>query len=221
TAGSYGKEYADEKGFNVVFYDSYGTGTTDLTPILTKAKAAEPAIFLNPGSFLDAMLLMKQMRELDFNIKLIWPGTGAVLEEFYDSNGKYAEGCVTCTQWEEGFLYRQDFGPSHDEFIDAYQKEYDEMTNYTAATGYQQGLVVQKAMEHSSDPLDSDSVRKTAGEIEMTTFYGKYKVDSETGWQIGHQMGVVQWQNGKKAVVWPLEAGAKEVWYPLKKWSDM
>jgi branched-chain amino acid transport system substrate-binding protein len=221
TAGSYGKEYADEKGFNVVFYDSYGSGTTDLTPILTKAKAAEPAIFLNPGSFADAMLLMKQMRELDFNIKLIWPGTGAVLGEFYDSNGKYAEGCVTCTQWEEGFLYRQDFGPSHDEFIDEYEKTYEEMTNYTAATGYQQGLVIQRAMELASDPLDSNSVRKAAGEMEMTTFYGKYKVDPVTGWQIGHHMGVVQWQNGNKIVVWPLEAGAKELWYPSKKWSEM
>jgi branched-chain amino acid transport system substrate-binding protein len=55
----------------------------------------------------------------------------------------------------------------------------------------------------------------------MTTFYGKYKVDPETGWQIGHQMGVVQWQNGKKTIVWPLEAGAKELWYPSKKWSEM
>lgn len=221
TAGSYGKEYADEKGFNVVFYDKYGTGITDLTPILTKAKAAEPTIFLNPGSFGDAMLLMKQMRELDFNIKLVWPGTGAVLQEFYDSNGKYAEGCVTCTQWEEGFLYKQDYGPSHDEFIGEYEKTYEEMTNYTAATGYQQGLVIQRAMELASDPLDSNSVRKAAGEMEMTTFYGKYKVDAETGWQIGHKMGVVQWQNGNKIVVWPLEAGAKELWYPLKKWSEM
>jgi hypothetical protein len=33
-------------------------------------------------------------------------------------------------------------------------------------------------------------------------------------------MGVVQWQNGEKIVVWPMEADAKELWYPMKKWSE-
>jgi ABC-type branched-subunit amino acid transport system substrate-binding protein len=160
------------------------------------------------------------MRELDFNVKLIWSGTGVVFPQYYEDLGKDAEGCVTCTQWEKGMVYQQDYGPNHDEFIDAYQKEYGEIPDYMAATGYQQGLVIERAMELSNDPLNSDAIRKVAGEMEMTTFYGKYKVDPVTGWQTGHKMGVVQWQNGQKAVVWPMEAGAQELWYPLKRWSE-
>jgi branched-chain amino acid transport system substrate-binding protein len=75
-------------------------------------------------------------------------------------------------------------------------------------------------MEMSDDPLSSESIRKIAGEMEMTTFFGKYKVDPVTGWQTGHKMGVVQWQNGDKIVVWPMEAGPQELLYPLKKWSE-
>jgi branched-chain amino acid transport system substrate-binding protein len=220
TAGSYGKEYADEKGFNVVFYDTYHSDTTDLTPLLTRAKAANPHLYLNAGVYGDAILLMKQMKELDFNVSLIWAGTGTVFPKFYESLGNYAEGAVTCTQWEKGIVYDHDFGPSHDEFLNAYEQEYGERPDYHAGTGYQQGLVVQKAMEMSDDPLSSESIRKIAGEMEMTTFFGKYKVDPVTGWQIGHKMGVVQWQNGDKIVVWPMEAGAQELWYPLKKWSE-
>ena len=220
TAGTYGKAYAEKKGFNIVFYDSYSAQATDLTPLLTKAKATKPTILLNGGSYGDAVLMVKQMKELDFNIKLIWSGTGTVFTKYHEALGKLAEGNVSCTQWEKGMVFRQEFGPSHDEFIAAYQNQYNDLPEYTAATGFQQGLVLQRAMELSKNPLDSDSVRKAAGELEMTTFYGKFKVDPVTGWQTGHKMGVIQWQNAKKIVVWPPEANPQEMWYPMKKWSE-
>ncbi|MCX6660010.1 MAG: amino acid ABC transporter substrate-binding protein, partial [Candidatus Bathyarchaeota archaeon] len=217
TAGTYGKAYAEKKGFNIVFYDSYSAQATDLTPLLTKAKATNPTILLNGGSYGDAVLMVKQMKELDFNIKLIWSGTGTVFTKYHEALGKLAEGNVSCTQWEKGMVFRQEFGPSHDEFIAAYQNQYNDLPEYTAATGFQQGLVLQRAMELSKNPLDSDSVRKAAGELEMTTFYGKFKVDPVTGWQTGHKMGVIQWQNAKKIVIWPPEANPQEMWYPMKK----
>jgi hypothetical protein len=33
-------------------------------------------------------------------------------------------------------------------------------------------------------------------------------------------MAVVQWQNAEKVIVWPMEAGAKTLHYPIKKWSE-
>lgn len=218
TAGSYGKEYAEDQGFNVVFYESFDHTITDLTPILTKVKAAQPTIYLN--AVLDGILQVKQMRELDFDVNLCWAGPGTVFPAFYESLGKMAEGFITCTQWEKGIKYNQDYGLSHDEFIAAYQDEYGDVPDYTVATGFQQCLVLQRCMELCDNPLDSDAMRKTAGELEMTTFYGKFKVDPVTGWQTGHVMGTVQWQNGEKVVVWPMEADPKELWYPMKKWSE-
>jgi branched-chain amino acid transport system substrate-binding protein len=221
TVGVYGHEYALEKGVNVVFYDSYGTNSKDLTPIITRAKANGATIFLNAAAYADAILIVKQMVELDMNVKLLWPGTGAVFPQFYETLQKDAEGIVTCSQWEPGVVYRNDYGPSDDEFIDEYQKEYGELPDYTTATGFQQGLVMQKCMEQCSNPRDSDAMRQVAGQIEMTTFYGKYKVDPITGWQIGHEMSNIQWQNGEKKVVWvPGEASPSELIYPIAKWSE-
>lgn len=218
TAGSYGKTYAEENEFNIVFYETFGHGMTDLTPLLTKVKAAKPTIYLN--STIDSISQIKQMRDLDFNVKLVWAGPATVLPQFYESLDKYAEGCITCTQWEKGIVYDHDFGPSHDQFIAAYQNDHGMIPDYSAANGFQQAIVIQRCMELCDNPLDSDAMRKTAGEFEMTTFYGKYKIDPETGWQIGHKMGVVQWQNGEKVVVWPMDADAKDLWYPMKKWSE-
>ncbi|WP_455369306.1 amino acid ABC transporter substrate-binding protein [[Eubacterium] cellulosolvens] len=221
TVGIYGHEYALEKGMNVVFYDSYGTATTDLTPIITRAKANKPSIFLNAAAYAAAILLVKQIKELDLNVKMLWPGTGAVFPKFYETLGKDCEGIVTCTQWEPGVLYNNDYGPSHDEFIDEFQKEHNELPDYTTATGFQQGLVMQKCMEECSQPRDSDAMRQVAGQVNMTTFYGKYKVDPNTGWQIGHEMSNIQWQNAEKKVVWvPGEESPSELIYPLPRWSE-
>jgi branched-chain amino acid transport system substrate-binding protein len=221
TAGSYGYEYAKKSGkFDIVFYESYSISATDLTPMLTKVKAAKPTIYLNAGVYTDAVMLIRQMKELDLNVKLVWAGTGTVFPRFYEELGKLAEGTVTCTQWEKGMVFKPDFGPTHDQFLSAFEKEYNYTPDYHAATGYQQGLILQRAMELSKDPLNSDAVRKAAGEMEFTSFYGKYKVDPITGWQIGHKMGVVQWQNGQKVVVWPMEANPKDLVYPMKKWSE-
>ncbi|MBS7622546.1 amino acid ABC transporter substrate-binding protein [Candidatus Bathyarchaeota archaeon] len=220
TAGSYGYEYAKQKGFNVVFYESYSSQVTDLTPLLTKVKAADPTIYINVGVFTDTMLLVKQMREIDFMPKLCMAGGAAILNKFYETLGKYADGFISYSQWEKGVIYKQDYGPTHDEFVEAYEREYGEPPDYQSATGYLQGLVLQKCMELSRDPLNSEDVRRIAGELQFTTFFGKYKVNPETGWQMGHQMCVIQWQGDEKAVIWPLGERTKPVIYPVKKWSE-
>ncbi len=69
-----------------------------------------------------------------------------------------------------------------------------------------------KAIE-IADSLDSDKIRSALGELEFMSFYGGWDVD-ETGLQIGHLMVDMQWQNGKRVIVWPPEAKVGDVWYP-------
>ena len=220
TAGSYGYEYAKQKGFNVVFYESYSSQVTDLTPLLTKVKAADPTIYINVGVFTDTMLIVKQMRDIDFMPKLCMAGGAAILNKFYESLGKYADGFISYSQWEKGVIYKPDYGLTHDQFIETYEREYKDPPDYQSATGYLQGLILQRCMELSKDPLNSDDIRRIAGEMELTTFFGKYKVDPVTGWQTGHTMCVIQWQNDQKAIIWPPGERTKPVTYPVKKWSE-
>lgn len=220
TAGSYGYEYAKKKGFNVVFYESYSSQVTDLTPLLTKVKAANPTIYINVGVFTDTMLIVKQMRDIDFMPKLCMAGGAAILNKFYETLGKYADGFISYSQWEKGVIYKPEYGLTHDQFIEAYEREYKDAPDYQSATGYLQGLILQRCMELSKDPLNSDDMRRIAGEIELTTFFGKYKVDPVTGWQTDHTMCVIQWQNDQKAIIWPLGERTKPVTYPVKKWSE-
>jgi len=49
------------------------------------------------------------------------------------------------------------------------------------------------------------------------SFYGGWDVDDTTGMQIGHSMVDMQWQNGKRVIVWPLEAATGNLIYPKPK----
>ena len=75
------------------------------------------------------------------------------------------------------------------------------------------------------DGLDSPSaqysakVRKTLGDLTFMSFYGGWKID-DTGLQVGHAMVDVQWQMGKRIIVWPPEAKTGDVAYPMPTFSE-
>jgi branched-chain amino acid transport system substrate-binding protein len=222
TAGVGGYEYALDKGVNVVVYEKYHTGATDLSPILSKIKAANPevSILLTGGAYPDAILITKQLKELDINLKLFFPGTGTVTPEWYEAVKPYGDYVLTITQWEPGVKYPVDYGPSHDEYVSRYTQEYGRAPEYCSAIGYTQGLAIQMAMEKCSDPLNPRALRETVRkEVEFTGFYGHFKTD-ENGIQVGHKVAVMQWQNGKKMCVWPPNVANSDLLYPMPKWSE-
>ncbi len=52
--------------------------------------------------------------------------------------------------------------------------------------------------------LDSDRLREELLKLRTKTAFGDYEVD-ERGFQTGHRMVTIQWQDGKQVVVWPDE----------------
>ena len=108
-------------------------------------------------------------------------------------------------------------GPSQDEFVDLFKKALgkDMIPEYHAAEAGAQVLAYVKAVENINS-LDPDKVRAALGKLKFMSFYGGWDVD-DTGMQIGHSMVDMQWQNGKRVIVWPLEAATGKLVYPKPK----
>jgi len=51
------------------------------------------------------------------------------------------------------------------------------------------------------------------------SFYGGWDVD-DTGLQVGHSMVNVQWQMGKRVIVWPEEAQTGDPCYPIPTFAE-
>lgn len=224
------KEYAKKLGFEIVFERTYPAGVTDLTPLLSDLKAAEPEIVIGGGHYEDGMLFARQMADLDINVKALSLIASATLPAFGEALGDIAEGVMGPSHWEYGVTYSAEaakkaglewIGPSQDEFLKLFKETSKEelgkelMPDYHGAEAGAAILAYVKAIE-KADSVDSDKVRAALGDLKFMSYYGTWDVD-ETGLQVGHTMVDMQWQKGERVIVWPPEAKIGELVYPKPK----
>lgn len=224
------KSYAEKLGFDVVLFEGYDTGTTDFAPFINKIQNAEPDAVLGGGHFQDGSTFARQLYEKNTSAKFV-----ALLvappEPNFAELGDAALGVIGPSQWEP--LAKIDakaaeaaglpfYGPSGQEFTDAYKAAYGEDPSYHAAGGYVAGLLLEKAIKEA-DSLDTGAITKALDNLDILTFFGHIKFDTSEdnhGLQIGHSMMYVQWQgttdNLAKQIVWPPEAATAAANYPLR-----
>ena len=217
--------YAKELGFKIVFNKTYPKNPTDLTPLLSSLKVRRPEIILGGGHYVDGQLLCRQMADLDINARTISFLASVTLPKYYKAvGGGLAEGMMGPSHWEYGVTFSAEkakaegvtwIGPSQDEFVALFKKAIGESTlpDYHAAEAGAQVLAYVLAVEKAQS-IDQDTIRKTLGDLQFMSFYGGWDIDAETGMQIGHSMVDVQWQKGKRKIVWPLSAQTAEAVYP-------
>jgi branched-chain amino acid transport system substrate-binding protein len=223
------KKRAKDLGFEVVFERTYPKGVTDLTQLLSALKASKPDFVLGGGHFEDGQLFNRQMADLDIDVNALSLVAAATLPAFYKALTTMAEGVMGPSHWEYGVKYSAEeakaiglpwIGPSQDEFLALFKKatKEDMLPDYHAAEAGAQVLAyvlgVQKA-----DSIDSTKVRGALGDLKFMSFYGGWDVD-DSGMQVGHSMVDVQWQDGKRVIVWPEEARTGKVCYPMPTFKE-
>jgi len=217
---------AEELGFDVVFRRTYPAKVTDLTPLLSDLKASKPEIVIGGGHFQDGQLMNKQMADLDINPKLLSLIAAATLPAFHEALGDLAEGVMGPSHWEYGVTFSEAgakklgktwIGPSQDEYVSLFKKAVgkDMLPDYHAAEASAAVLALVLAVE-KVDSVDNDKVRAALGDLTFMSFYGGWDID-DTGKQIGHSMVDVQWQSGKRVIIWPESAQTGSPAYPKKK----
>jgi branched-chain amino acid transport system substrate-binding protein len=163
--------------------------------------------------FDDAVAIVRQMKELNVNPKMLEVTVGGDLPEFYDLLKQNAEYIFGATQWEHTLPY-----PGNKEFFEAYKKEFGREPVYHSAAGYAGCLVYLEGVKRAGT-LDSDKVRDTLLKLEMKTAFGDYKVDAD-GFQTAHKMVMTQWQDRQKVTVWPDELATGKVRFPMPAWNQ-
>jgi ABC-type branched-subunit amino acid transport system substrate-binding protein len=224
------KSYAEGKGYDIVLYEGYDTGTTDFAPFVNKIQDAAPDAIMGGGHFQDGSTFAKQLYDKNVPVKFL-----ALLvappEPTFSELGDSALGVVGPSQWEPLAGFNEDaakkaglawFGASSADFTAAYKAAYNEDPSYHAAGGYVAGLLLQHAIE-TAGSLDTQAVKTALENTDALTFFGHIKFDTSAenhGLQIGHSMVYIQWQkdssgNLAKQVVWPAEGATADLVYPM------
>lgn len=223
------KEESQKHGFEVVFERTYPKGVTDLTPLLSALKASKPDFVLGGGHFEDGQLFNRQMADLDLDVKGLSLIAAATLPAFYKALTSMAEGVMGPSHWEYGVKYAEAeaknlgltwIGPDQDGFVALFKKALgnDTIPDYHAAEAGAQVFAYVLAVEKANS-TDTAKVRAALGDLTFMSFYGGWDVD-DNGMQVGHSMVDVQWQNGKRVIVWPEEAQTGNPVYPMPTFAD-
>jgi len=223
------RDKARELGMSIVFDRSFPRDIKDFTPILLELKLANPDAIVAGTHFANGLLLTKQLADLRINAKLIALTVAPTVPDYYESLGVLAEGIVFPSHWEPGIKYDESvaakmglpfFGPTSDEFYLLFLSvSGGEQPSYHAASAAAAVILLVKAIE-TAQSLDQKAVREAFNKLDIVTFFGRFKIDPETGFQIGHRMVLGQWQDGVKVIIWPFEAATGKYYYPLPTWEE-
>lgn len=223
------RDHAKKLGFEIVFERTYPKGVTDLTPLLTALKSSNPDFILGGGHYEDGQLFCRQMSDLNIETKALSLIASATLPAFHEALQDKAEGVMGPSHWEYGVTYSKEgaekkgikwIGPSQEKFVELFKKAVgkDMVPDYHAAEAGAQVLAYALGVEKVGS-LDPAEVRKALGDLTFMSFYGGWDVN-DSGLQVGHTMVDVQWQNGKRVIVWPESAQTGKPWYPMPGYQE-
>lgn len=204
-------------GIQVLAKEGYNKGAVDFKPLLTKMKAMNPDLVYMVSYVLDAALLMRHAKELDFNPKLfIGGGAGFTLPEFQKNAGDAAEYVYSATLWVDSVPY-----PGAMDYSKKYQAKFKDETEYHGAEAYASMYVVADVLGRAKS-LSPEDVRAALAATDMMTAFGPVKFvsyDKKTQ-QNKLPTFMVQWQKGSLETVWPKEVAKAKYMYPVPKWSE-
>jgi branched-chain amino acid transport system substrate-binding protein len=211
------KKWADDNKIAVPIFEAYDATSVDFKPLLLKLKAVNPDVVYAVSYLMDATLIARQMKEIDFNVKAFCgSAAGYSIPEFLTGAGDAGEYLYASTMWEKTVPY-----PGAKEFEDKYQKKYNMKPPYHAAQAYASAYVCADIIKRAKS-LTREAITESMAQTDLMTIYGRIKFESYGGFT--HQCKlptlVLQVQKGKFEVVWPTSAATAKWIYPVPKWSD-
>lgn len=206
-------DYAVAHGLNVVKYQEYPAATTDLTGVLTPLKSNVPDFLLGSGHTDEAVVTMKQCRQLGINPKLYGFTVGPATPDFITALGSDSNDVIGSAQWTQQEKYKGiDVFRTPGNYGKLYKKAYGHVPSYQSASGTAVGLAFQYAIQKARS-INPDKVRNALAKLRVVTFYGLLRFDS-TGANTYKPMATVQIQHGTLVTVYPKKVANKKLIYP-------
>ncbi len=192
------KKWAERFGLNILLFEEFKKGTKNLDNIAQKAKTSKAQTLIMCGHFDESVNMRLSLKNIGWQPRAYYASVGPATQDFHDKLGIDADYTFSSSQWEPHIKF-----PDSKKFTNSFIEKYKKMPSYHAATAYAAGQILETALKRSGN-LDKNRIRDLLSEMDTMTIIGRYGVDM-TGMQIKHFNLIIQWQNGKKEIVWPEE----------------
>ena len=215
------EKYLPEAGLQIVMKEPYPTNSSDLTPVVLKAKQIKPDIIMMVSYVSDAALLTKTFAEHQVKpLAFIGTSGGFADPTYYDLAGNASEFYFDISTWEPDVNR-----PSSEEVNQKFKEKYGYAMNAEAVKAYVGMYIIADALERAGS-TDREEIREALAATDInegvTQMYAAQTKFDETGQMINAPLVICQYQkvDGKmeRVTVWPKEearVGSQIVWpYP-------
>ncbi|MDO9212104.1 MAG: ABC transporter substrate-binding protein [Deltaproteobacteria bacterium] len=215
------KELAAKAGYKVVADIAYRSRATSLTPEVQKLKAANPDVLFPTSYASDAILLCKVSKDLDYNAPIIMAqNAGHTDPSFAEALGKNVDGICSRTEFSLDLAKHK---PMLTEINELFKKRSGRDFSGTSARAFVGFFVLADAINRAGstkpEAIREALIKTNMPAEQLITPWRGVKFD-ETGQNILVDAIVIQYQGGKPSTIWPFNLAAKEMIYPIPKWSE-
>jgi branched-chain amino acid transport system substrate-binding protein len=171
----------------------------DIDVLVRELRAARPEILVLAGSFEQEIQVMRTHQRWPASIQAV-AAVAAGVHAFHDELGRAAEGVMGPSQWEAHVSFPADIGPDAVWFVHNFREQFGREPEYTAAGSFAMGIIFGECVRHAGSLQDSDLLA-AAAKLDCYSFYGRFRLDSASGRQVGHRILLVQWDRDHKVLL--------------------
>ncbi len=204
--GALWKANATKNGYTVVVAEEYAVGTTNFVDLINKAKAAGAETLLALPNQPSGEALFKQMVELGWAPKFSLIIRAPENVTWSTNLGKNGDYVTIFPGWHNAMKF-----PGVDKLNTAYQAEFKRNADLLTGPAYACVQILAAAIEKAGT-LDRDKIRDAIAASNTSTVVGNVTFNADGTGKVLNPM--VQWQNGKLEIVWPLDQATAKLAYP-------
>jgi branched-chain amino acid transport system substrate-binding protein len=220
-SGKVQRALAQKYGYRIVADFAYRANSTSLTAEVQKLKAGNPDVWFPTSYQSDAILFTRTARELDWNPKMILAqDAGHIDPKFVEQTGKDSDGYLSRSPFPSDLI---DQNPVAKALNGPYRARSGKEL-YDLPARAVTGIVTVVDAINRAGSTDPEAIRQALTKTDIKPAdllmpWTGVKFD-ETGQNVGVRAIIVQLQGGKYWTVWPFEGAARDVIFPIPKWSE-
>ena len=191
------KPLLEKAGIDLVIDQEYPPDIKDFTSIVNAVKQANVDAVIGYTYPADSIMYMDKARELNVTSPVQFLLIGPSIPFFAKKYGKNLDGLISVGHWTKNAKFS-----GARAFSDAYLKRWDEKPdNLDSVIAYVSSQILEEAVAKGG--LDKEKIRDAIAGGNFDTIMGPVRYEGNSN--VATSAGLLQYQNGDNAIIWPPE----------------
>jgi branched-chain amino acid transport system substrate-binding protein len=199
------QEHTKNLNLNTALDITYPANLNDATPIVENMKQKNTDIVFQTGLSNDTVLFVRAARQQALNPAIMAIGyVAGALPNYTEIVGDAGDLTLYPTGWEPEVK-----NATNPAFVEAYEQAHKARPTYNAAHSYARWQILEQAVTQTKS-LDQKVLRDHIAAHAFDTVVGPIKYN-EVGYSTPTETIVVQFQKGKRVIIWPKDQASGEL----------